>query len=585
MEPDGMLLELDGRGPRYTQITRALLKAIGDGILAPGARLPSTRQLARDLNCARNIVILAYEHLILEGYLVAISRRRTVVSPRLPRLTPVGTDVAGPPVVDQPEPPPVSAAGRRLVSIAKRARSVTQEIGRSRIDFAYGISEPDPRVVARLRASFSKVIRHGAIGYGDPAGDPTLREEIANRLRSGRGIVCSPSQIIVTNGTQQSLELCSRLILGCGERVAIEDPGYEAARATFGAAGARIVPIRVDGEGIDLARLARQANVRLVYVTPSHQFPTGAVLSAPRRHELLAWARRNDAFIIEDDYDGELRYEGRVLKALAGLQPAAGVIYCGTFAKSLFPAIRLGFVMVPKALVDAFVEAKWLCDRGSSLILQRLMRDLMRTGEFDRYLVRMRRRYRARRDELIQALERRLGNRVDITGHAMGLHIVAWLRHLSADQIETLVARCAERGVGIYSLARHAVRRLRRPGLMLGYGLTDGRRYKTAWISWLTRTGISCLLEGAKRLALSGRQQPGSITSDISGPSRRTSKLLACPRRARICAGNSPMARGPALAVVDLRVVRWSSSRKERAACLFHSSTRLKGFGQTRRRS
>jgi GntR family transcriptional regulator / MocR family aminotransferase len=470
-----MLLEPDGRGPRYGQITRALLKGIDDGTLSPGARVPSTRQLARDLGCARNIVILAYEHLILEGYLVAVSRVRTVVSPRLPRSTREDTNPAGSTVGNQPEPPPVSPAGRRLVSIAKRARTVTQAIGRCRIDFAYGISEADPRVLGRLRASFSKVITRGAVGYGDPAGDPTLRREIADRLRSIRGIICSPSQIVVTNGTQQALELCSKLLLSRGHRVAVEDPGYEAARAAFAAAGAVIVPIRVDGEGIDVRRLSNEAHVRLVYVTPSHQFPTGAILSAPRRHELLAWARRKRAFIIEDDYDGELRYEGRPLKALAGLQSGAGVIHCGTFGKSLFPAIRLGFVAVPKDLVDAFVEAKWLCDRGSSLILQRLLRDLMVTGEFDRYLVRMRRRYWARRDVLIQALTRRLGTDVEISGHAMGLHIVAWLPHLPVREVDTLVARCAEQGVGVYSVARHAVRRLRRAGLMMGYGLADER--------------------------------------------------------------------------------------------------------------
>jgi GntR family transcriptional regulator/MocR family aminotransferase len=253
----------------------------------------------------------------------------------------------------------------------------------------------------------------------------------------------------------------------------VEDPGYEAARAAFAAAGAAIVPIPVDGEGIDIRKLSHEPNVRFVYVTPSHQFPTGAVLSAPRRHELLAWASNKRAFIIEDDYDGELRYEGRPLKALAGLQPGGGVIHCGTFAKSLFPAIRLGFVTVPQELVEAFVEAKWLCDRGSSLILQRLVRDLMVTGEYDRYLVRMRRRYRARRDVLIRALHRCFGTNVDIAGDAMGLHIVAWLPHLSVGAIDTLVARCAERGVGVYSVARHAVRRLRRAGLIMGYGLTD----------------------------------------------------------------------------------------------------------------
>lgn len=276
-------VELDGQGPRYRQITRALLKAIADGTLPPGARVPSTRQLARELACARNIVLLAYEQLILEGYLVALPRAHTIVSPELPRR------VAPPRRSDDAESP-LSPAGRKLVSIAKRARNLGQWMKRCPIDFAYGTCEPDPRTMRRLRSIFSTSIASGTMGAANPAGDPGLRQEIADRLRGNRGIACSPSQIVVTNGTQQALEICSKLLLNDDDRVAMEDPGYDAARAVFAAAGAAIVPVPVDDEGIDVARLSKEADIRLVYVTPSHQFPTGAVLSAPRRHALLAWA-------------------------------------------------------------------------------------------------------------------------------------------------------------------------------------------------------------------------------------------------------------------------------------------------------
>lgn len=457
-----MLLELDGHGPRYAQITRALQRSIRDGVLRPGSRLPSHRQLAGELGCARNLVVLAYEQLILEGYLIARSKAGTFVSPDLPSV----------PLVDGRSQRRFRGEHQR-VTAARQARSITAHIGRNAVDFAYGICEPDPRVIRQLRASFSTALRKGTIGYGDPAGDFRLREQIVERLRGTRGIVCSPSQVVVTNGTQQALDICARLFLRQGDRAVVEDPGYEAARAAFATAGATILPVAVDEDGIDPTKLPRRGQVRVLYVTPSHQFPTGVILSAARRHALLTWARRMRAVIVEDDYDGELRYQGQPLKALAALDPRADVIYCGTFSKSLFPALRLGYMVLPASLADAAIDAKWLADRGSSILLQHLLRDLMASGEYDRHLRRMKRRYLLRRDILVRALTRHLGANVEIAGAASGLHLVAWLPRLPVNDLDTLVARCAARGVGVYSLARHAVRRLPKSGLMLGYGLIE----------------------------------------------------------------------------------------------------------------
>jgi GntR family transcriptional regulator/MocR family aminotransferase len=469
MAPE-MLLDLDGHGPRYAQITRALQQSIRDGILQPGGRLPSHRQLAAELGCARNLVVLAYEQLMLEGYLISRPKAGTFVSPELPSV----------PLVDgrarratMPGKERRFGNEHRRVAAARQARSITAHIGRSAVDFAYGICEPDPRVIRQLRAGFSTALRKGMIGYGDPSGDFRLRQHIVERLRGTRGIVCSPSQVVVTNGTQQALDVCARLFLKPGDRAVVEDPGYEAARAAFATAGATVVPVAIDDEGLDPATLHRGTGVRVIYVTPSHQFPTGAILSAPRRHALLTWARSMRAVIIEDDYDGELRYQGQPLKALAALDPQADVIYCGTFSKSLFPALRLGYMVLPASLAEAAIDAKWLADRGSSILLQHLLRDLMASGEYDRHLRRMKRRYLLRRDVLIRALTRHFGANVEISGAASGLHLVAWLPRLPVKHLDTLVAMCATRDIGVYSLARHAVRRLPRCGLMLGYGLIE----------------------------------------------------------------------------------------------------------------
>ena len=465
-----MLLTLDGLGPRYTQITRALIDAIRRGTLAPGGRAPSTRELAVDLGCSRNLVLLAYEQLILEGYFVSQPRGGTYVAPDLPLRF---TDAAS---AQSPAPPrarvTLSSGGRRIVQAASRVSDAVRYKPYSAIDFIYGLCEPDDGLLRQFRHALLRPLRDRAFSYGDPAGDLELRREIAKRLRSARGISRSPDQIVLTSGTQQALDICARVLLGDGIRAVMEDPGYDVADAIFRAAGATILPARVDRDGLDPACLPTdRSRVGMVYVTPSHQFPTGAVMPAARRFALLDWARRTRAFVFEDDYDGEFRYEGQPIPALAGLDPEV-VIYCGTFAKSLFPSCRLGYLALPHALVRPIVECKWLADRGNSRLVEGAIRELLATGHYDRHIRRMQRRYRARCAVLERSLQKHLGDAVEVRGSSAGLHLVAWLPSLPRGRITDIIQGCLARSIGVYPVDRYSARPLG-AGLLLGYGLVE----------------------------------------------------------------------------------------------------------------
>jgi GntR family transcriptional regulator / MocR family aminotransferase len=485
-----MFLHLDGKGPRYAQITRALGVLIQSGALRPGSRVPATRELARDLGCSRNIVLLACEQLTLEGYLVTRPGAGTFVSPGL--RPPRQPDPRGERSADDLRPLRLSTNGRRLARIAAEAREITSDRRRQAVDFVYGQCEPDERAVARIRGAFAGALRQDSFGYPNPAGDAMLRQQVAERLRGVRGIVRTADEIVITSGAQQALDICARLLLSPGDRVVVEEPGYEGAAAAFESAGATLVRVRVDANGLDPAGLPEDgAPVRLAYVTPSHQFPTGAVMPAARRYALLAWARRRGAYVIEDDYNGEFRYAGKSIAALSALDPDGPVIYCGTLAKSLCPSLRLGYLVLPASLVPAVVACKWLSDRGSPLLLQRTVAELMATGEYDRHIKRMLRRYRTRREALIAALHERLGSDVEVRGGTSGSHVAVWLPRLPLDSVPALIDGCKARGVGVYSIAGHATLPLERAGLMLGYGLLDVERINR---------GVKVLAEVYRRL-------------------------------------------------------------------------------------
>src|SRR5215468_2304519 len=449
-----MLLNLrEASGPLYRRVYHALKGMIRAGRLGPTARVPSTRAFARDLGVSRNTVMLAYEQLAAEGYLVSRHRGATSVagvSP--PRLAAVAARPAA-----APRAVTVSAYARRLSERLPLAPQPPAEHPALRYDFRYGRPAVDefPRVIwRRLLAARARRISTDALGYGGPAGHRPLREALSEYLGRARGVVSDPDRIVIVNGTQQALDLIARVLLDPGDGAVVEEPHYPGATIPFEAVGARLLRVPVDASGLDPARLPPAAErPRLAYVTPCHQFPSGVIMPLERRLALLRWASRVGAWVVEDDYVSEFRYEGHPLEALQSLDRDERAIYVGSFSKTLFPALRVGYLVLPRGLVGPVLAAKWAADRFSAPLYQEALAELITSGQFERYLRRAGARNAGRRRALIAALRERFGGRVDIAGENTGVHLVVWLSDVPARELGALVARAARAGVGIYPVA------------------------------------------------------------------------------------------------------------------------------------
>ena len=447
-------------GPLFRQVYVGLREAILSGTIAGGEQLPSTRHLAEQLAISRTVVLLAYEHLLAEGFVEGRHGSGTYVSQGLGAGRPRGAE-------DQAKLR-LSRFGRSAAATGARVGAPAPRAPALRYDFAYGRSDVEVFPFERWRRILLKRARKASVrdlDYGARAGSLALREAITAHLRRSRAVVCDPSQVIVVNGSQQALDLVTRLLVERGDSVAVEDPQYLGAREVLRAAGSRLHPVPVDREGLDPAKLPERA--RLVFVTPSHQFPTGVILSLPRRMALLEWARRNNAIVVEDDYDGEFRYEGQPFESLQGLDTQGRVIYVGTFSRTVFPALRLGYLIAPKPLAPAFKAAKWLSDRHSAILEQQTLAEFIATGMYERHLRRLRRRNAARRGALLQAIHKFLGDRVEITGDGAGAHVVMWPGKRLSE--ETIIERAAAQGVGVYGISQYFLRQPLRTGIMLGY--------------------------------------------------------------------------------------------------------------------
>jgi GntR family transcriptional regulator/MocR family aminotransferase len=445
-------------------IVAAIKRRIHDGEYHSGDRLPSSRALAAERGVSRTTVTAAYGQLIAEGYLVSRPGARAVVAGGLvPKPVPKAAVPAG--------ARPLSGFARRLLAFPAPAETAAHRLA----DFRYGelASADFPMLAWRRALNRASLRRTERLRYGEPQGTLSLRNALQSYLWRARGISCTPDQIVVVNGSQQGLDLCARILLDPGDRFVIEDPGYVLARHAFAASGGVTVPVPVDREGI---RTDALPVARLAYVTPSHQFPLGAVLSAARRRALLGWAAGTGAVVIEDDYDGEYRHGVAPIPPLRASAPEA-VIYLGTVSKTLSPGLRLGYLVVPRDLVRAFAAAKRLTDRHTPLVVQEALADVLASGAYERHVRAIRRRNAQRREILLQALAAECGARISVTGAETGLHVVAWLNGVPAEREGAIVAAARAAGIGLYAIAPLYAAETARPagaGLVIGYaGLQD----------------------------------------------------------------------------------------------------------------
>jgi GntR family transcriptional regulator/MocR family aminotransferase len=444
--------------PLFRQIYQQVSWGILGRTLAPGTKLPSTRDLAARLGVARASVVVAYEQLLAEGYIYGKIGSGTYISSDLPE--PIG------------EKPLRAKAARRPAeetrSFTETAESPAQSDERP---FNLGRTLVDARSVEIWRKLSHRAVRSlgpSHLGYTDPCGFAELRKTISDYLQAARNVRCDPAQVIVTAGTQHAIDIALRVLLDRGDDVWVEDPGYSLTYDALAAFGAKARPIRVDKHGIDVAAGIRAApKARAVFVTPSHQFPLGVVLSMSRRLELLAWARTTRAWIIEDDYASEFRYGGRPLASLQGLDDSGRVIYIGTLNKALFPGLRMGYVVVPHALLRAFVGARYLMDRQPPSLQQTVVAEFMRQGHLASHLRRMRLQYRDQRDALATEFTRCLGGHLQVDTPDQGMHLVAYLREgLSDVDIERAAL---DRGIVVRAISRLYRKAPPRSGLMLGF--------------------------------------------------------------------------------------------------------------------
>jgi GntR family transcriptional regulator / MocR family aminotransferase len=475
-----MLLTLDApgsRAPRYQQIYVALREAILSGTLRPGDRLPSTRVLARDLGVSRTTVLGAYSRLLTEGYCSGNAGAGTrVAALPVPGRHRASTDAAprgtrrdlpdAPSASMDDAAPSLSSAARALV-LEGRWRNPPRQA----TPFALGMPalELFPLTTwTRLAARRWRLSGRELLLPDDPQGFAPLREAVARYAVTARGVRCTADQVLIVNGAQHALDLCARFLVGPGDAVWMESPGYQPARGVFAATGARLIDVPVDAEGLDVARGRELAPAaRLAFVTPSFQWPLGVTMSLARRLALLDWARDAGAWVVEDDYNGEYRYDTAPIPAMQGLDSHGRVLYVGTFSKTLAPAIRVGYLILPTALVAAFTRARFLLDMHSPVAEQAVLADFIESGHFGRHIRRTRSLYQQRQRAFVALAARELAGLVTVDTAAAGMHVVGLLPPEVSDVAVADEAR--RRGVIVEPMSPHLGVASGGPGLLLGY--------------------------------------------------------------------------------------------------------------------
>ncbi len=454
--------------PLHRQIFDAFQAAILRGNFGAGQQAPSTRSLAMELGISRIPVLNAYAQLLAEGYFETRAGAGTFVSATLTQKRARATRHVYTERRGKPEPAVVSQHSLQLAS-------------RSRTPWTYGsgafsvgqlaFDEFPMRIWANLVCRQARRIRAGLLNYGDPMGSKVFREAIATYLRTSRAVHCEADQILVVSGSQQALDLSARVLFDSGNQVWVEEPSYALMRHALAGAGCELVPVPVDDDGLDVAagiRLSKQA--KAAYVTPSHQFPLGVTMSLSRRLQLLDWAQRADTWIIEDDYDSEYRYDSMPIASLQGLDRNARVIYIGTFSKTLFPALRLGYLVLPPNLVGHFVAVRRVLDIFPSSLYQEVLADFINQGHFARHIRRTRLVYAARRTALVDALRSEFGTQLEICGSEAGMHLVIMLPKGFRD--DEMAERAAHQRLWLWPLSTSYLGRAKRQGFVLGFAGT-----------------------------------------------------------------------------------------------------------------
>ncbi len=467
-------VERKAKKPLHRQIYDAYRAAIMHGSLRAGQRVPSTRMLACELSLSRIPVLNAYAQLLAEGYLESRIGAGTVISRSLPGQ-----------VMASELRRSGSKARRGPRKFSKRAATIaSRESAPWRRGWgAFGVSQ-----VAYEHFPFqvwnSLVMRHGrnirakGLDYGDPMGALDLREAIATYLRTARGVQCEARQIMIVGGSQQALDITTRVLLDPGSRVWMEEPGYLFARKVFTLNNCVIVPVPVDYEGLNVAAgIKRCRKAQAALVTPSHQYPLGVTMSASRRMQLLDWAQKSGAWIIEDDYDSEFRYESLPIASLQGLDANARVIYIGTLSKVLFPSLRLGYVVVPADLVEHFLSVRLAMDLGPATFYQGVLADFIGEGHFSRHLRRMRLLYGERRSALMDSIRKEFGFAVDVTGGQAGMHLSVTFKGIRDQEI---ARRASSQNLWLVPLSTSYFNQASRQGFILGFGSTSAEAMPSA---------------------------------------------------------------------------------------------------------
>lgn len=460
------LLPLDQQKtePLYLQLYHALRQAILRGQLSAGIQLPPTRVLAAELAVSRTTIVTAFEQLIAEGYLEARVGSGTFVAATLPEEM---LQIPAQPMPLSEQKPRLSQLSQQVMPFLPHPPPHTSPMKA----FQPGLPALDAfptDVWSRLSARRSQHSSLELFAYGDPAGYRPLREAIAYYLTASRAVRCQPEQVLIVSGTQQAIDLTARLLLDKGDVVWVEDPGYPRAREILLGAGARVVSVPLDQEGLNLQKgrqLGEQA--RLAYVTPSHQYPMGITMSLSRRLALLEWARAAESWILEDDYDSEFRYRGRPLASLQGLDTHGRVIYMGSFSKSLFPALRLGYLVLPPEILEPFLALRALCGRSAPTFEQAIVTDFITEGHFLRHIRRMRTLYAQRQQFLLEVMQQELGETIKLEADEAGMHLIGWLAENIDDRQLSQLA--AQQGIDVPAFSMYSEQKPERAGLLLGY--------------------------------------------------------------------------------------------------------------------